>query len=117
MALGWAAAVRIVKRLVPTPKVQHMASYCYLIPGSGLQTANGAVVIAGKWHLERELSGLALAFDMPFVCKGRHSATAVSTSVPTLLKEGLAGAQASSQSSTATHETSLQQASEPLGSL
>ena len=54
---------------------------------------------------------------MPFVCKGRHAASAVSTSVPTLLKEGLAGAQASSQSSTATHETSLQQASEPLGSL
>ena len=34
---GWAAAVRMVKHLIPTPTVQHMASYCYLTPDSDCQ--------------------------------------------------------------------------------
>lgn len=54
MALGLAAAVRVVKHLVPALTMQHM-----IAPDSGLLTPEGAVVLAGNWPLETELSWLA----------------------------------------------------------
>lgn len=59
MALGLAADVRVIKHLVLTLTMQHRTcDYCPT-PDSGLQTARGAVVLAGNWSLGVELPGLA----------------------------------------------------------